>query len=219
MAEIAEKDARITAQDLFNSFACVYDPKIRSKAEKALRKALGDIKAGLCEKGPIRLYVDGSYDPKTGAAGIGIVIMTDPSDTRIDNKKNIAFGKAVNAKSSLTAELYALSIGLSYILDTFPEAGYVHVRYDCVNAMVCATNIDSLSSFGAPYTNFKSALKRVRKKRMNVMFEHVKAHEDDVQNERCDLIARYYSKAKLPSAQAKIARRLLAKGRKDDDDK
>lgn len=209
IAEISEQDSRITAQDLFNSFACLYDAGVKEKAKRMLENALLQIRSDIDAKKPLTLWVDGSYNPKLDTAGIGIVIIPDMSDPAPGSPGNIIFGKAVKAKSSLEAEIYALSIGLSYILDTYPGKDHIHVKYDCVNSTVCAVNIESLSSLGAPYTNFKSALKRIRKKKISVVFEHVKAHENDAQNERCDLLAKYYSKAKLPAAQLRIIKKLL----------
>lgn len=207
----ARKDARITAQDLFNSYACIQDDELRTSVDKSICRILTKIYDSMVGKSPVKLWVDGSYNPKTKTAGIGIIITTD-NNHGIDNVKNIAFGKTVKAKDSLTAEIYALSIGLSYILDTFPDVDNLHVKYDCVNATVCATNIDAYACFGAPYTNFRSALKRAKRRGVNIAFEHVKAHANEEYNEKCDAIAKYYAKIKLPAAQLKQIRKIIKDG-------
>lgn len=206
----AKKDARIRIQDLFNSYTCIADENIQASIEKELNKVLHRVYSTIDDKKAVKLWVDGSYNPKTKTSGIGIVIITD-DNYGIDGVHNIAFGKTVNAKSSLTAEIYALSIGLSYLLDTFDDLKDIHVFYDCVNATICATNIDAYTVLGAPYTNFKSALKRVKRRKLNVVFEHTKAHMDDTNNIRCDLLARYYSKANLQASQLKKVHKLINK--------
>ena len=206
----AKKDARIRVQDLFNSYACITDENMQASIEKDLNKILYRIYQTVDDKHAVKLWVDGSYNPKTKTSGIGIMIITDER-YGFDNVHNIAFGKTVNAKSALTAEIYGLSIGLSYLLDTFDDLKDVHVYYDCVNATICATNIDAYVMLGAPYTNFKSALKRVKRRKINVLFEHTKAHTSDDNNILCDLIARYYSKAKLQNSQIKQIQKIIKK--------
>lgn len=203
-------DTRIIAQDLFNSYAFTTDVKLKTTVENAMFKIFKQIHQTCLNKNPIYLWVDGSYNPDTKTAGVGIIIITD-LEKPIDNKSNIIFGKTVKAKDSLTAEIYALSIGLSYILDTFADTRDILIRYDCINSTICATNINSYVSFGAPYTNFKSALKRVKKRKINVVFEHTKAHMTDSYNTQCDLLARYYSKASLKASQVKQIQKLINK--------
>lgn len=201
-----ERESRILAQDLFNSYACTYDKNALEEAEDTLRDAFDILRSYAVSKPHIELWVDGSYNPKTKTAGIGIIVARS-------DMPDIAFGKAVKAKDSLTAEIYALSIGLSYVLDTFPVSDCIVVRYDCVNSAICATNIDPLAAFGSPYTNFRSALKRIRRKRIDVLFRHTDAHADDKRNNDCDLIAKYYSKIKLQGPQLKRVKQLLKKNK------
>ena len=206
----AETESRIAALDLLNTYACAADPKIRRDMEKHMQRALDAAAYGLDGKHVLSVWTDGSYDPKTGLAGIGVMIR--PGGKYHDNQDAIAFGKPVKAKGSLEAEIYAVSIGLSYILDTFPDADIVKIKYDCTGAVACASNIDAFTKFGAPYTNFRSALKRVRKRRMTVLFEHVKAHAGDDDNGRCDLIAKKYAGIKLTPDQKRVADRTLRRG-------
>lgn len=210
MSKYNNRDSRIKAQDMFNSYACIFDPHIKkdidAMVDKTLAKAYKHIDSN---PDTIRLWVDGSYNPKTQIAGIGIVIITN-EDFGFDRVHNIAFGKTVKADTSLNAEIYALSIGLSYILDTF-DAKNIHVYYDCSNSTVCAANIDAFVSQGVPFTNFKSALKRIRKNKINTVFEHTKAHNTDKHNIECDLLARYYSKAKLQDSQKRQLKYLIEK--------
>ena len=210
LAAKAERDARIVAQDLFNSYACTYDPVAKAAIDRSLRGAFARLSERTSKKRPIKLWVDGSYNPKTKTAGIGIVIIAD-EDLPIGEGRNVAFGKAVKAKDSQAAEIYALSIGMSYILDTFQDADSVMIRYDCVSSTVCATNIDAYTSFGAPYTNFKSALKRAKRRRMNMLFEHTDAHADDRNNNLCDAIAKYHAKIKLQAPVLKQVRKFMKK--------
>jgi len=205
------KQAKIKAQDLFNTYACLSDAQ-QMEIEKVFNQILYKIYQDEPTKDSVKVWVDGSYNPKTNTAGIGLVIVTDPTKP-IDNISNIAFGKSVNAKSSLNAEIYALSIGLSYILDTdlFVNTKDIHIFYDCVNSTVCATNIDAYTTFGAPYTNFRSAIKRIKRRNINLVFEHTKAHDTDENNELCDLIAKYYAKADLQSSQKKLIEKFITK--------
>lgn len=198
-----ERDARIIAQDMLNSYSCAYDRKSRDAAKKLLRKAHGELKKNIMSKPHVSLWVDGSYNPKSNSAGVGIII------SRNDGSPDIVFGKPVKAKDSLSAEIYALSIGLSYILDTFTDIDNIIIRYDCVSSTVCAANINAFSDFGAPYTNFRSALKRIRKKKISVLFEHTDAHAADKRNNSCDLVARYYSRIKLQGAQLAQVKKLI----------
>ena len=204
------KDYRIVMQDLLNSYHCINDINLQKSIEKSLDDLLTQIYKHSDRKNTIKIWVDGSYNAKTKSAGIGIVIITD-ENRDIDQKVNIAFGKSVNAKSSVLAEIYALSIGLSYILDTFEDNPNIHIYYDCKNSTICATNIDAFSSFGAPYTNFKSALKRIKRRKLNVIFEHTKAHSSDDYNNICDLLAKHYSKAKLQNQQKRLINKYITK--------
>ena len=204
------KDTKIRMQDLFNSYSFISDENMLNAVEKELSKTLYKLYNSIDDKTAVKIWVDGSYNPKTKTSGIGIVIITN-EHYGIDGVHNIAFGKTINAKTSLTAEIYALSIGLSYLLDTFSDIKDVHVYYDCISSTVCATNIDSYTMLGAPYTNFKSAIKRIKRRKINVVFEHVKAHNTDINNNYCDLLARYYSKATLQTSQLKKVQKLIKK--------
>lgn len=206
--KFATKDYRIVMQDLLNSYHCINDPTLQRNIERGLDDLLSQIYMYSDKQQTIKIWVDGSYNAKAKSAGIGIVIITD-ENRDIDQKVNIAFGKSVNAKSSVLAEIYALSIGLSYILDTFEDNPNIHIYYDCKNSTVCATNIDAFSSFGAPYTNFKSALKRIKRRKINVVFEHTKAHSSDDYNNICDLLAKHYSKAKLQNQQKRLINKYI----------
>lgn len=137
------------------------------------------------------LYVDGSYDAASGGAGIGIVL-----DAR-DGSDPVIFGKKVRASSSETAEVYAMAIGLSFAMDAAPGIRFVQLKYDCTAAAVSAANLPAYAKCGAPYTNLRSAMKRLEKAGVSVSFSHVKAHAGDAGNGICDLVARYYSGAAL----------------------
>lgn len=204
-AKAGRRDARIVMQDMMNTYAFATDPVFRESVEKGMERVLAVYRDAMEKDGCASVWVDGSHNAKTGASGIGIVIGTGSgSDYGLS-----AFGKSVKAKSSVDAEVYALAIGISYLLDTYPGIKNVRLRYDCLNATVCAANIDAYVPCGAPYTNFRSAMKRARKAGVAISFEHVKAHNKSRNNETADLIARYYAKARLGKCQMDAIRKYV----------
>ena len=191
----ANRMAQARMRDLANSFACTSDPAVLSAIDNAVSACLEDLYRNQERRqGRAELWTDGSYNARANAAGIGIL-------ARIPGKPDTAMGKSVRAADSQEAEIYAMAVGLSYLLDTCPGIKSVLVRYDCAAAAVSAANIDAYAGRGAPYTNFRSAMKRARKSGMTVLFRHVKAHAGHAGNETCDLLARHYAKAQLEPAQ------------------
>lgn len=207
--------AQIRLKDFANSFACSSDQRLLSAMDEAMETCLAEAYARQYRSGYAELWTDGSYDEKTGSAGIGIMIRTVGPSGRDDagGKPDAVFGKAVRAHDSHEAELYAMAVGLSYLLDACPEAKSVRLRYDCVAASVTAANIDAYASRGAPYTNFRSALKRARKSGVAVLFQHVKSHAGDDGNEVCDLLAKHYAKLPLDKAQEGRIAGYIGRGR------
>ena len=204
-----KKEQKIKLQDFYNTYACCNDDKLKSKMDMEINKLLNFMYQNINSSNDvINLWVDGSYNPKTNKSGIGIVIISDPTKP-INADKNICFGKTVNAQSSLKAEIYALSIGLSYILDTYPDAKNLHVYYDCAQSTVCAANIDAFTHMGSPYTNFRSALRRLRKRNINVAFQHTKAHVGTKNNEVCDLIAKHYADIPISDDKKKKVKKII----------
>lgn len=198
------RQAQIRLKDLANSFCCTSDQKLLAMIDETVANCLRDAYAKQNELGCAELWTDGSYDERTHAAGIGILIRPDGRDP---DREPIVFGKSVRASSSQEAELYAMAVGLSYLLDTCPGIRSVRLRYDCLGASVTAANIDAYAGQGAPYTNFRHVLKRCRKAGVTVLFQHVKSHAGTDDNELCDLLARYYAKARLdPCQKSRIAR-------------
>ena len=129
--------------------------------DSAMEACMAEAYARQYREGYTELWTDGSYDDKDHRAGIGIMIrqMRAPGSVNTGPEQDIKaiFGKAVKASDSQEAELYAMAVGLSYLLDACPDVKSVRLRYDCVGASVTAANIDAYASRGAPYTNFRSA--------------------------------------------------------------
>lgn len=207
----APKQAQIRLKDFANSFNCASDPKLVSAMDSAMEACMAEAYARQYREGYTELWTDGSYDDKDHRAGIGIMIrqMPAPGSGRAGQEPDIKaiFGKAVKASDSQEAELYAMAVGLSYLLDACPDVKSVRLRYDCVGASVTAANIDAYASRGAPYTNFRSALKRARKAGVVILFQHVKSHAGNDGNEICDLLAKHYANIPLlPVQHDKIAK-------------
>ncbi len=202
---ISKPEQTIRLQDCYNSIVGINgDEALIRHVSKEMQQLADYLYKTIDARHPVGLWVDGSYNPKKHIAGIGVVIITDPGKD-FDQINNICFGKTIKKiDSSIKAEIYALSVGLSYLMDICPDAENVHVYYDCVNSVICAANINSYAPFGSPYTNFKSALKRIRKEKRNVVFEHTKAHHKDTNNEICDVISKHYSKSSMSKSQTQL---------------
>ncbi len=190
--QYARAQARIRMQDAVNTYACTRDERVLKEMDKAFARCLRAAESACPEKS-VELWVDGSYNGKAGAAGIGVAVALDPASGNCEG----VFGKAVRAPGSAEAEVYAMGIGLSYLLDTFPDVRQVILRYDCTAAAVTAANLQAYAGLGAPYTNLRSAMKRLEKAGVSVVFRHTKAHATDWRNALCDAMARYYAKAEL----------------------
>lgn len=157
----------------------------------------------------IKLWTDGSYNINSTdklKSGIGFVIEF--------NGEKIHFGKKVKTTSSTDTEIMSLAVALSYILDTFDEldSSYiVKLYYDA--SIICEKLPDVIwgKQTKSPYTNLKSALKRYKKCKINILFEHVKAHDTNVNNNVADAISKYYSGIELNNTQKRIIKQLKIK--------
>ena len=138
----ARLEAEARARDAASTYACLSDPESLKAMDRALESAMSRLSESRFAGAPV-LWIDGSYDPDTGKAGIGACLSAPGEPDR-------TFGKPVRAASSAEAELYALAIGMSWFLDTFPDAGRVIVRYDCRQSPICAVNIEAYAKRGAP---------------------------------------------------------------------
>lgn len=193
-----EKNALI--HDLVNSYRFIDDKNFKNEIDNDLNCVLQKLQKRIDSGNPINVWVDGSYNQNTkkkDKAGISFVIDKNP-ELGID--REIIYGRSLeNSKchDSLEAEVWAIAIALSYIVDTFENVKNIHVHYDCINILTCAANIEAYVNYGEPYTNYNKALKRAKKKNINILFEHVKAHRGNFGNELCDIIAKYYSHASL----------------------
>lgn len=202
------KQAQIRMKDFANSFACALDPKMLALMDECMKGCLEQL-FRMQEESPegyAVLWTDGSYNRQASSAGIGVMV-------QVPGRKTDVFGKAVRAEGSSQAEIYAMAVGLSYFLDTYPEMKSVRLRYDCLAAGVSAANLDLCADRGAPYTNLRSAMKRARKAGVTVLFQQVKAHTGNARNETCDLVARYYAKAWLDQEQKRKIAPYILKGR------
>ena len=184
------KQSQAVMRDISNSFACASDGQVLAAINSMAENCLAMLYETQARGRYAELWTDGSWNQKAGAAGIGIVV-------KAPDRPMHAFGKTVKANGSEEAEIYAMAVGLSYLLDTCPDIPSVRLRYDCASASVSAANIDAYSGRGAPYTNFRSAMKRCRKAGITVLFQHAKAHSGIECNETCDLLAKHYAKIRL----------------------
>lgn len=196
------RQTQAVMRDLSNSFACASDGLILSAISEMAESCMDALYGIQAQANYAELWTDGSWNQKANAAGIGIVI-------NAPDRATYAFGKSVRATGSEEAEIYAMAVGLSYLLDTCPDIKSVRLRYDCASASVSAANIDAYTNRGAPYTNFRSAMKRCRKAGVTVLFQHAKAHSGIERNETCDLLAKHYAKIRLLPEQNEIIKPYL----------
>ena len=183
----AKRLAEAQLRDLFNTYACTDNMFIRSIIDRNVAAAKAAIRQEV-QRDPgaaATVWTDGSYNAKTGTGGVGVRIVSDG--------RTMTFGRRVRASSSVDAEAYALAVGISVLLDTFPDVKHAVVRYDCAALPVCAANVDAYAGKGAPYTNLRSAFKRARRSGLSIMFEHTKGHARDGNHNVCDIVARHYS--------------------------
>lgn len=194
---------RLRLQDLANTYACTRDESLLRELDRLFSRGLEMAERSAARGASAVLYVDGSYDEESGGAGIGIVLDTG------GGSDPIIFGKRVRAASSESAEAYAIAVGLSFAMDTAEDLRFLRLKYDCAAAAVSAANLQAYVRYGAPYTNLRSAMKRLEKAGVSVVFTHVKAHAGNAGNGICDLVARYYSGAALKKEDRAAIERLL----------
>lgn len=164
---------------------------------------------GMNDNNTIRVWTDGSYNlnSKTKSkGGIGFVIDF--------NGEKIHFGKKVATNSSTDTEIMSLAVALSYILDTFDyidSNNIIKIYYDA--SIICEKLPDVIwgKQMRSPYTNLKSALKRYKKRNIKILFEHVKAHDTNTNNNIADAISKYYSGIDLNKSQQRIIKQLKLK--------
>ena len=176
---------------------------------KDLDKIAGILNYNAQSKNIIKVWTDGSYNinyknQTKGQGGIGFMIEY--------NDEKIYFGKKVNTTNSTDTEIMSLAVALSYILDTFKDIEtetVVKIYYDA--SIICEKLPDVIfeKQSRSPYTNLKSALKRCRKHKVNIQFEHTKAHDKDVNNNIVDTISKYYSGIKLTNKQKQLINKII----------
>ena len=175
--------------------------------QKDLYRIAGILNHNTQSKNIIKVWTDGSYNMNNinhknrskGQGGIGFMIEY--------HDEKIYFGKKVDTTNSTDTEIMSLAVALSYVLDTFIDIEtetVVKIYYDA--AFICEKLPDVIfeKQSRSPYTNLKSALKRCRRHKVNVQFQHVKAHDKDVNNNIVDAISKYYSGIKLKNKQKQL---------------
>jgi len=121
------------------------------------------------------VYTDGAYSPSINVGGIGFVILKD-------NKVVAQFSKAYKNTTNQRMEQLAVAIAL----ESIKEANSVQVYSDSayvVNTYNCGWNRRSNLDL---WLRIDKQLKRLA----NVSFHHVKGHNNDEYNEKCDFFAR-----------------------------
>lgn len=167
-------------------------------------KDLLAIKKILIKKNPkrVNVWIDGSFNAETKKNGIGFVIE--------NGEEYCYFGKQTRMSNSTDTELMGLAVALSYILDTydFSECNdtCVKVYYDSSVIIEHIPDIIWCKQERSPYTNIKSVLKRYKRHDIDIMFEHVKAHEKNINNNIADAIAKYYSGISLTKREKSLIR-------------
>jgi len=177
--------------------------------QKDLYKIKNIVHNGMGDNNVVRVWTDGSYNTNATTkkkGGIGFVIEY--------NGMKIHFGKAVDTTSSTDTEIMSLAIALSYILDTFDEINnenIVKVYYDA--SIICEKIPDVVwgKQTRSPYTNLKSALKRYKRRSVKIIFEHVKAHDVNTNNNIADAISKYYSGIDLNKSQNRLLKQINLK--------
>lgn len=202
--------SKLLAGDAFGTYACASDPAVREAFDNAFRTAL---RKAAATAGPMAdLYVDGSFNPESKAAGIGLALIRDCGKMPWE-EPNACMGKTIRACGSAEAEIWAVAVGISYALCAYPEARCIRLNYDCASAAasaVCAAGMGEGTPERSPYTNLASAMKRARKAGVTIVFRHVKAHAGNRPNEACDAIAKHFSGLSPDEYAGKYLKDLLA---------
>ena len=121
------------------------------------------------------VYTDGAYSPSINVGGIGFVILKN-------NKVVAQFSKAYKNTTNQRMEQLAVAIALESIkeansVQVYSDSAYVVNTYNC--GWKRKSNLDL-------WLRIDKQLKRLA----NVSFHHVKGHNDDEYNEKCDFFAR-----------------------------
>lgn len=120
------------------------------------------------------VYTDGAYSPSINVGGIGFVILKD-------NKVVAQFSKAYMNTTNQRMEQLAVAIALESIkeansIQVYSDSAYVVNTYNC--GWKRKSNLDL-------WLRIDKQLKRLA----NVSFHHVKGHNNDKYNEKCDFFA------------------------------
>lgn len=121
------------------------------------------------------VYTDGAYSPSINVGGIGFVILRN-------NKVVGQFSKAYKNTTNQRMEQLAVAIALESIKEAdsvrvYSDSAYVVNTYNC--GWKRKSNLDL-------WLRIDKQLKRLA----NVSFHHVKGHNNDEYNEKCDFFAR-----------------------------
>lgn len=189
-----ESAAEIRARDLFTTYSCCPDPALR----KAFDKTFADLsrQARVKARSGPKLWADGSFSPRTGAAGIGVRI-------EYPGFPPAMLAKSVKAASSEEAEAWAIAVAICCLLDSFPPAASALLRYDCESLPLTAVGNRDLPA-SEPWTNLTSAMRRAKRAGTTLVFEHVKGHASDTAHNLCDLAARRAANIPVPAEKLSL---------------
>lgn len=121
------------------------------------------------------VYTDGAYSPSINVGGVGFVILKE-------DKVVAQFSKAYKGTTNQRMEQLAVAIALESIkeansVEVYSDSAYVVNTYNF--RWKRKSNLDL-------WTRIDNQLKRLH----NVKFHHVKGHNNNEYNEKCDFFAR-----------------------------
>lgn len=144
----------------------------------------------------IKIYTDGSCVPNPGKGGIGIIIKY------LDKKIEYSFGyeKSTNNRMELLAVIEALKILIDKLNDKIIKSRYILVYSDS-KYVIEAINNDWITKWRNVNWNMdkQSSVKNkdlwmkiddILHQGLHIEFSWVKGHENDVDNNRCDELAK-----------------------------
>lgn len=127
------------------------------------------------------VYVDGSYNDKTGEFGYGVVSFTDKGKESYGGK----FASADAAHRNVSGELYAAMHAMDKALEEGKEKLYIHYDYSGIERWAIGewkTNVELTRRYKRKFDEVKDKLK--------ICFIKVKAHSNDPYNDEADKLAR-----------------------------
>lgn len=121
------------------------------------------------------VYTDGAYSPSVNVGGVGFIILRN---TKVVGQ----FSKAYKNTTNQRMEQLAVAIALESIIEADSIEVYSDSAY-VVNTYNCGWNRKSNLDL---WLRIDKQIERLD----NVKFHHVKGHNNDEYNEKCDFLAR-----------------------------